>query len=125
MRESLKDVYGIFPQLFEHQNQIAGSLSGGEQQMLAIARGLMAKPILLTVDEPSLGLAPMMVQKVFQILREINQEQVTILLVEQNVFHALQMSQQAYILENGHVTMNGAGAELLKDNYLKKAFLGI
>jgi branched-chain amino acid transport system ATP-binding protein len=125
MKESLEGVYGIFPQLVEHRSQIAGSLSGGEQQMLAIARGLMAKPILLTVDEPSLGLAPIVVQKVFQILRKINQEHVTVLLVEQNVFHALQMCHRAYVLQNGRVMMSGTGTELLKNDYLKKAFLGI
>jgi branched-chain amino acid transport system ATP-binding protein len=123
--ESLKEVYDLFPQLYEHKNQIAGSLSGGEQQMLAIARGLMAKPTLLTVDEPSLGLAPILVEKTFQILQEINNEKVTILLVEQNVFNALNLCHRAYVIENGRVVLSGSGTDLLKDEHLKKAYLGI
>jgi len=125
MTQSLKEVYDFFPQLHEHRNQIAGSLSGGEQQMLAIARGLMARPILLTVDEPSLGLAPILVEKTFQILQKINRENVTILLVEQNVFNALNLSDRAYVIENGRIVLNGSGADLLKDEHLKKAYLGI
>lgn len=125
MSRSLKEVYDFFPQLREHRNQIAGSLSGGEQQMLAIARGLMARPILLTVDEPSLGLAPILVEKTFQILQNINRENVTILLVEQNVFNALNLSDRAYVIENGRIVLNGSGADLLKDEHLKKAYLGI
>ncbi len=125
MNQPLKEVYDFFPQLHEHRNQIAGSLSGGEQQMLAIARGLMARPILLTVDEPSLGLAPILVKKTFQILQKINRENVTILLVEQNVFHALNLSDRAYVIENGRIVLNGSGADLLKDKHLKKAYLGI
>jgi branched-chain amino acid transport system ATP-binding protein len=125
MNQSLKEVYDFFPQLHEHRNQIAGSLSGGEQQMLAIARGLMARPILLTVDEPSLGLAPILVGKTFEILQKINRENVTILLVEQNVFNALNLSDRAYVIENGRIVLNGSGADLLKDEHLKKAYLGI
>ena len=125
MSQSLKEVYDFFPQLHEHRNQIAGSLSGGEQQMLAIARGLMARPVLLTVDEPSLGLAPILVGKTFEILQKINRENVTILLVEQNVFNALNLSDRAYVIENGRIVLNGSGTELLKDEYLKKAYLGI
>ena len=125
MNQSLKEVYDFFPQLHEHRNQIAGSLSGGEQQMLAIARGLMARPILLTVDEPSLGLAPILVKKTFQILQNINRENVTILLVEQNVFNALNLSDRAYVIENGRIVLSGSGAGLLKDEHLKKAYLGI
>lgn len=125
MNQSLKEVYDFFPQLHEHRNQIAGSLSGGEQQMLAIARGLMARPILLTVDEPSLGLAPILVGNTFEILRKINRENVTILLVEQNVFNALNLSDRAYVIENGRIVLNGSGADLLKDEHLKKAYLGI
>ena len=125
MNQSLKEVYDFFPQLHEHRNQIAGSLSGGEQQMLAIARGLMARPILLTVDEPSLGLAPLLVGKTFEILQKINRENVTILLVEQNVFNALNLSHRAYVIENGRIVLNGSGADLLKDEHLKKAYLGI
>jgi branched-chain amino acid transport system ATP-binding protein len=125
MNQSLKGVYDFFPQLHEHRNQIAGSLSGGEQQMLAIARGLMARPILLTVDEPSLGLAPILVEKTFQILQKINRENVTILLVEQNVFNALNLSDRAYVIENGRIVLNGSGTDLLKDEHLKKAYLGM
>ena len=93
--------------------------------MLAIARGLMARPTLLTVDEPSLGLAPMLVEKTFQILEQINKENVTILLSEQNVFNALNMSDRAYVIENGRIVLTGAGKDLLKDEHLKKAYLGI
>ena len=93
--------------------------------MLAVARGLMSRPALLTVDEPSLGLAPLMVKKTFEILQTINQESVTILLVEQNVFNALNMSHRAYVLENGRIVLKGTGTELLKDDHLKKAYMGI
>jgi branched-chain amino acid transport system ATP-binding protein len=125
MGELLRGVYEFFPDLYDHKSQLAGSLSGGEQQMLAIARGLMAKPTLLTVDEPSLGLAPMLVEKTFQIIENINKEKVTILLVEQNVFRALTMSDRAYVIENGRITLKGEGSDLLKDEYLKKAYMGI
>jgi branched-chain amino acid transport system ATP-binding protein len=125
MGQSLKEVYNFFPQIYEHRNQIAGSLSGGEQQMLAIARGLMARPTLLTVDEPSLGLAPLLVKKTFEILQEINAKNVTILLVEQNVFNALNLADRAYVIENGRIVMNGPGTNLLGDEHLKKAYLGI
>jgi branched-chain amino acid transport system ATP-binding protein len=125
MNELLEEVYGIFPALVVHKNQLAGSLSGGEQQMLAIARGLMASPTLLTIDEPSLGLAPLMVEKTFEVLKKIKEERVTILLVEQNVVRALSMSGQAYALENGHITLQGRGEDLLEDEHLKKAYMGI
>ena len=125
MDKLLNRVYEIFPSLSEHKSQLAASLSGGEQQMLAIARGLMARPTLLTVDEPSLGLAPMLVEKTFQILEKINKEKVTILLVEQNVFRALTMSERAYVIENGRITLKGEGSALLKDEHLKKAYMGI
>jgi branched-chain amino acid transport system ATP-binding protein len=125
LRQSLQDAYEHFPQLYEHRNQLASSLSGGEQQMLAIARGLMARPVLLTVDEPSLGLAPILVEKTFQILRKINEEKVTILLAEQNVFNALNMSDRAFVIENGRIVMTGSGRDMLKDEHLKKAYLGI
>ena len=125
MGELLRGVYEFFPSLSQHKNQLAGSLSGGEQQMLAIARGLMARPTLLTVDEPSLGLAPMLVEKTFKIIEKINKEKVTILLVEQNVFRALTMSDRAYVLENGRITLKGEGSDLLKDEHLKKAYMGI
>ena len=125
MDELLEEIYEFFPVLTDHKNQLAGSLSGGEQQMLAIARGLMARPTLLTVDEPSLGLAPMLVEKTFQILEKIKRENVTILLVEQNVFKALNMSNRAYVLENGRIVLKGRGEDLLKDEHLKKAYMGI
>jgi branched-chain amino acid transport system ATP-binding protein len=125
LRQSLNELYELFPQLYDHGDQLAGSLSGGEQQMLAIARGLMARPILLTVDEPSLGLAPMLVERTFQILGQINKENVTILLSEQNVFNALNMSDRAYVVENGRIVLTGAGKDLLTDAHLKKAYLGI
>ena len=125
LRQSIKELYELFPQLYDHGDQLAGSLSGGEQQMLAIARGLMARPTLITVDEPSLGLAPMMVEKTFHILDQINKENVTILLSEQNVFNALNMSHRAYVIENGRIVLTGAGKDLLTDEHLKKAYLGI
>jgi len=125
MGELLRGVYEFFPDLYDHKSQLSGSLSGGEQQMLAIARGLMARPTLLTVDEPSLGLAPMLVEKTFQIIENINKEKVTILLVEQNVFRALTMSDRAYVIENGRITLKGEGNDLLKDEHLKKAYMGI
>ena len=125
LKEKLKEVYEIFPALLEHKGQAAGSLSGGEQQMLAIARGLMADPILLMVDEPSLGLAPILVAKTFRTLEEIKGEDVTILLVEQNVVRALEFSDRAYVLENGRVTLQGTGPDLLKDPYLKRAYMGL
>jgi branched-chain amino acid transport system ATP-binding protein len=125
MGRTLKDAYDLFPQLYEHRSQLAGSLSGGEQQMLAIARGLMAGPKLLTVDEPSLGLAPMLVEKSFQILQKINDERVSILLAEQNVFNALTMADRAYVIENGRIVLAGPGSDLLKDEHLKKAYLGM
>jgi branched-chain amino acid transport system ATP-binding protein len=121
----LDEVYDVFPVLVAHRNQMAGSLSGGEQQMLAIARGLMARPALLTIDEPSLGLAPLMVAKTFEVLEKIKSEKVTILLVEQNVVRALNMSNRAYVLENGNIVLEGHGEALLKDEHLKKAYMGI
>lgn len=93
--------------------------------MLAIARGLMARPTLVTVDEPSLGLSPIMVEKTFQILKQINREKTSVLLAEQNVFHALSMSHRGYVIENGRIVLAGAGSELLKDEHLKKAYLGM
>jgi branched-chain amino acid transport system ATP-binding protein len=125
MKVKLEKVYEIFPALADHKGQAAGSLSGGEQQMLAIARGLMAEPVLLMIDEPSLGLAPILVEKTFQILREIKKEGVTILLVEQNVVKALELSDRAYVLENGRVTLEGNGSDLLGDPHLKRAYMGL
>jgi branched-chain amino acid transport system ATP-binding protein len=123
--ETLAKVLAMFPALAERRDQLAVSLSGGEQQMCAIARGLMARPRLLILDEPSLGLAPLLVQKTLQVVKEINAAGTTILLVEQNVQHALQMSHRGYVLENGTIVMGGAARDLLNDPHLKKAYLGI
>jgi branched-chain amino acid transport system ATP-binding protein len=124
-RALLKEMYAIFPKLESLRNQLAGSLSGGEQQMLAIARGLMARPKLLLVDEPSLGLAPMLVENTFKTIGRINRDGVAILLVEQNVVKALRLAQRAFVIENGRIVLAGAGRELLKNEHLKKAYLGM
>jgi branched-chain amino acid transport system ATP-binding protein len=123
--ETLDWVYGIFPRLRERRNQLAGTLSGGEQQMVAVGRGLMARPKLLMLDEPSLGLGPLLVQEVFKAVERVNGEGVTILLVEQNVKHTLTIATRAYVLENGRITIEGMGADLLKNDHVKKAYLGI
>ena len=125
MKSSLERVYTLFPLLFERRKQMAGTLSGGEQQMVAIGRGLMSLPKLMMFDEPSHGLAPIMVQKMFEIVKEINQEGTTVLMVEQNVFHALSIASKGYIIENGHVVSEGSGPELLKDDKVRQAYLGI
>ncbi len=124
-RENLERVFTILPLLKERRAQRAGSLSGGEQQMCAIGRGLMAMPSLLILDEPSLGLAPIVVQEMFETIRNINHEGTTVLLVEQNVQFALEMAHRGFVLESGRVTLNGTGAELLQNEHLKKAYLGI
>jgi branched-chain amino acid transport system ATP-binding protein len=123
--ETLNWVFQIFPILKERMNQLAGTLSGGEQQMLAIGRGLMSKPKLLMMDEPSLGLAPKIVLKVFEMIKKINEEGITILLVEQNVRRALELADEAYVLETGRITLKGKGKELLDSDYVKKAYLGL
>ena len=125
MADLITRSYDMFPRLKRLRRQMAGSMSGGEQQMLAIARGLMAKPRLLTVDEPSLGLAPILVDDTFRILERIKNSGVTILLVEQNVVRALKMSDRAYVIENGRIVMQGQGAALLKDDHLRKAYMGM
>jgi branched-chain amino acid transport system ATP-binding protein len=122
--ETLEHVLELLPVLKERQNQMAGSLSGGEQQMLAIGRGLMARPKLLMLDEPSLGLAPMLVQKCFEIVKEVHAQGTTVLLVEQNVHHALTLSDRGYVLENGRIVMGGKGTDLLGDPNLRRAYLG-
>jgi len=124
IHESLQFIYDLFPVLKNRENQNAGTLSGGEQQMLAIARALMAKPRLLMCDEPSLGLAPIIVKNIFKVIQQINQAGVSVLLVEQNVKAALALSKRAYIIENGHVTAEGASQSLLNDNRVKDAYLG-
>jgi len=123
--QNLEWVLKLFPKLEERKKQLAGTMSGGEQQMLAIARALMSKPNLLMLDEPSLGLAPVIVLQVFDIIKKLNEEGVTILLVEQNIHHALEISDRAYVLEKGRIILQGKGSELLDDEYVKNAYLGI
>ena len=117
-------VYGLFPRLKERSWQLAGTLSGGEQQMLAVARALMSRPKLIMMDEPSLGLAPIVVKSIFDIIKQINKEGITVLLIEQNANMALQCADTAYVLETGNITMTGTGAELLSDDRIKEAYLG-
>jgi branched-chain amino acid transport system ATP-binding protein len=124
-RTTLDWVFQLFPLLAERQRQLAGTLSGGEQQMCAIGRGLMARPRLLMLDEPSLGLAPVMVRTIFEILARINREGMTILLVEQNVLRSLQLSHRGYVIENGRITLEGSGADLLASPHIKQAYLGV
>lgn len=124
-KETLEWVYGLFPRLRERRRQPAGTLSGGEQQMAAIGRGLMALPKLLMFDEPSLGLAPILVQDVFEIVKRIRQEGVTVLLVEQNVRQTLALCDRAYVLENGRVVLQGTGQELMANGHVKEAYLGL
>jgi branched-chain amino acid transport system ATP-binding protein len=124
-RESLQRVYEHFPRLAERKDQLGESMSGGEQQMLAIGRGLMAGPKILMLDEPSLGLAPIVVEMIFNVLQEVNRQGATILLVEQNVKESLDISSRGYVLENGRVVLEGAGKDLLENAYLKKAYLGL
>jgi len=121
---SIDHIYSLFPRLAERATQLAGSLSGGEQQMLAIGRALMAKPRLLLLDEPSMGLAPLIVQDIFRTLQRINAEGLTIFLVEQNVKQALKLAQRAYVLENGRIALQGSGRELLGDPRVQAAYLG-
>ncbi|MCK4937325.1 MAG: ABC transporter ATP-binding protein [Methanosarcinales archaeon] len=122
---TLEWVFDLFPRLEERQKQSAGTMSGGEQQMLAIARGLMSRPKLLILDEPSLGLAPIMVNKVFEIIKILNSQGVTVLLVEQNIHHALEASNRGYVLETGRITLEGVSSELLDNNHVKEAYLGM
>jgi branched-chain amino acid transport system ATP-binding protein len=124
-RETMERVFHLFPRLKEREKQIAGTLSGGEQQMLAIGRALMSLPRLLMLDEPSLGLAPLIVQDIFETVQEINQHGTTVLLVEQNVFHTLSMAHRGYVLENGRIVLEGTGQELLTNEEMKRAYLGI
>jgi branched-chain amino acid transport system ATP-binding protein len=123
--ETMEEVYTLFPRLKERRKQMAGTLSGGEQQMLAVARGLMSLPRFMMFDEPSLGLAPILVQEIFDIIKKIKQRDVTVLLVEQNVNQTLALCDRAYALENGRIVMEGTGTELLNNQQFKECFLGI
>ena len=124
VHKDIRYVYGLFPRLEERRTQLAGTLSGGEQQMLAVGRALMSRPQLMMLDEPSLGLAPLVVQDIFSIIREINRQGVTVLLIEQNANMALKTADLAYVLETGRITMSGTGAELLANEKVKEAYLG-
>lgn len=124
LEEDIKWVYDLFPRLKERSWQLAGTLSGGEQQMLAIGRALMSRPKLIMMDEPSLGLAPIIVQGVFEIIREINKQGMTILLVEQNANMALKAAHRAYVMETGRITLSGTGKELSENEEVKAAYLG-
>lgn len=123
--ENRDRVFSIFPRLAERQSQRAGTLSGGEQQMLAIGRGLMGEPELLMLDEPSLGLSPLLVEELFGLIKSINKQGIALLLIEQNVVQSLDVAQRAYILDNGHFVLEGLAAELGKDPKLKHAYLGM
>ena len=124
MEETMKDVYKRFPRLDERRRQLAGTLSGGEQQMLAVGRALMAKPKMILMDEPSMGLSPLLVKEIFAIIQEVNKQGITILLVEQNAKMALAISDRAYVLETGNISIEGNAADLLNDPRVKKAYLG-
>jgi len=124
IRKDFEKVYELFPRLLERRKQLSGTLSGGEQQMLAMGRAIMAKPKLLLLDEPSMGLAPLMVKTIFQIIEEINREGTTILLVEQNANVALSIANRAYVVETGRVVLSGPAAELQASEQIKKAYLG-
>ena len=123
-KDGIADVFERFPRLKHRKNQIAGTLSGGEQQMLAMGRALMSKPKLLMLDEPSMGLAPILVQQIFDIIKELHEAGTTILLVEQNAEMALQIADRAYVLESGRITLSGRGKELAQSDSIKKAYLG-
>ncbi len=124
IKEDIKKIYARFPRLEERKNQIAGTLSGGEQQMLAMGRALMSRPKLLMLDEPSMGLSPLLVDEVFTIIKDLNKEGTTVLLVEQNAGKSLAISDRAYVLENGKIVLSGTGDELLQSEEVKKAYLG-
>jgi branched-chain amino acid transport system ATP-binding protein len=123
--ETMEWVFGLFPRLREREKQMAGTLSGGEQQMVAVGRGLMALPKLIMFDEPSLGLAPILVADIFRIIKRINKEGVTVLVTEQNTKQSLETSDRGYVLENGRVVLSGSGQELLDNEHVKEAYLGI
>ena len=122
---TLEQVFTYFPRLKERLEQKAGTLSGGEQQMLAMGRGLMSLPTLMMLDEPSLGLAPVLVSTIFEIIEKINRQGTSILLIEQNVFHSLKISDRGYVLENGQIALDGKGQELLENPHIRKTYLGL
>jgi branched-chain amino acid transport system ATP-binding protein len=117
-------MFGIFPRLRERKDQLAGTMSGGEQQMLAMARALMSQPKVLLLDEPSMGLSPIMVDKIFEVVRDVSAQGVTVLLVEQNAQRALQIADRGYVMDSGEITMTGSGKDLLVDPKVKEAYLG-
>ena len=123
-KEELDDIFARFPRLLERKNQVAGTLSGGEQQMLAMGRALISHPKLLMLDEPSMGLAPILVEQIFGIIKELHKAGTTILLVEQNAEMALQVADRAYVLESGAISLSGTGHELAESDAIKKAYLG-
>jgi branched-chain amino acid transport system ATP-binding protein len=122
--DDLERVFDLFPRLLERKDQSGGTLSGGEQQMLAIGRALMARPTLLLLDEPSMGLAPMFIRQIFAIIGQVREQGTTVLLVEQNANQALNLADRAYVLETGHITRSGTGPELLADASIREAYLG-
>jgi len=125
-RQKTKEmVFGLFPRLKERRRQLAGTLSGGEQQMVAVGRGLMALPKLMMFDEPSLGLAPILVREIFDVIKKIREEGTTVLIVEQNTKQTLSIADRAYVLETGRITLHGTGQALLNDEHVKKAYLGV
>ena len=124
IQEDLNNVYELFPRLLERKKQLGGTLSGGEQQMLAMGRALMAKPKIMLLDEPSMGLSPLLVKEIFDIIKDINSKGVTILLVEQNAKMALSIANRAYVIETGKIVMSGTGEQLLNSEDIKKAYLG-
>jgi len=124
IKKDLENVYNLFPRLLERKKQLAGTLSGGEQQMLSMGRALMAKPKIILLDEPSMGLSPLLVKEIFNIIKDINSQGVTVLLVEQNAKMALNIANRAYVLESGKISLSGTGEELLNSDKVKKAYLG-
>lgn len=125
IQEDIENSFKLFPRLKERQNQMAGTLSGGEQQMLSICRALMSRPKMLLLDEPSLGLAPLIVAQIFEIVKELNSRGMTILLVEQNAMQALKVSHRAYVLETGKITLSGRGEDLLHNDEVRRSYLGV
>jgi branched-chain amino acid transport system ATP-binding protein len=125
LKETMEQVVTYFPRLKERLEQKAGTLSGGEQQMLAMGRGLMSLPTLMMLDEPSLGLAPVLVSTIFEIIEKINKQGTSILLIEQNVFHSLKIADRGYVLENGEIALSGSGQELLQNPHIRKTYLGL